>query len=98
MKNNEIKKQIISYLGITKLSVKKAEKVMLTLDKNIQREIILSFLGLLKPEAKEELALIIKFGNKKDISLFLKSKISNFDNLLQSIPRSFVLDLKKTLR
>jgi len=94
MIDNQIKKNIISKLGIEKLPQDKIGKIMKKLEENIQRKVVLEILDLLKKEDQEEIINLIEINDDKRISSFLSEKIPVIDSLIKATAEAVVREFK----
>lgn len=94
----EIRKQIISRLEIDTLTDEESEKIIKKLDSNIQRSIALHVLNVLEEKDREELSILMEFGNNEDIDLFLKSKIPNLKDLIETLATSMVSEFVNSVQ
>ena len=100
MINEEIKQNIITELGLGKLSAEKADEIMVKLEENIQRKVVLEILSSLNPEDQKELIKIIEHESDQDISAFLAGKISMpvIESLIKSTAESAVKEFKSSIK
>jgi len=94
MIEEQIKQNIIKELGIGNLSAKKAEEVMVKLEENMRKILVLEVLDLLRTDDQQELMSIIETKNDKKVFSFLESKIVNFSSLIRVIAVSAVKEFK----
>jgi Mg/Co/Ni transporter MgtE len=96
MLDEQTKKKIIVELEIEKLPPEKAEGVMVKLEENIQRKVVLEILDLLNEDDRKKLIEITEPGSDGNLSLFLSDKIpmSVINSLIKAAAQSVVKEFK----
>lgn len=94
MITEEIKQNIIKELGMENIPMQKVEKVMQTLEENIQRTLVLEILNLLNLEDQKELNKILESEDGVKITEFLQGKVPNLNPLIEKVAKSVVAEFK----
>ena len=94
MITEEIKQNIIKELGMENIPMQKVEKVMQTLEENIQRTLVLEILNLLDSEDQKELNKILESEDSVKITEFLQGKVTNLNSLIEKVAKSVVTEFK----
>lgn len=97
MLDKEVKENIVSTLKIKNLSQEKQVEIISRLEKIIRRKVILSITEKLEEKDQNSLLTLIEFGDDKDVSLFLESRIPHLDLLIKTIAISTVEEFKNKI-
>lgn len=96
MDNQQIQKTLIEELGLGDLPQDKQEDLVIKMTEVLLKRIFLETMEKLDDSGKEEYQKIAESGNAtpEQMEEFLKSKISNYDQLVQKVVDEFKEEMK----
>lgn len=96
MNNQQIQKTLIEELGLNGLPQDKQEELVIKMTEVLLKRIFLETMEKLDDSGKEEYQKIAEGGNAtpEQMEEFLKSKISNYDQLVQKVVDEFKEEMK----
>lgn len=95
-----IDENIISALGLEDLSAEKANEVVIQLEENIQRKIVVEILDLLNEVDQKKVSSLLAQEDGEAVSDFLSEKIPAhiMDPLIQATAESVVKEFKNSIK
>ena len=95
-----IDENIISALGLEDLSAEKANDVVIQLEENIQRKIVVEILDLLNEVDQKKVSSLLAQEDGEAVSDFLSEKIPAhiMDPLIQATAESVVKEFKNSIK
>lgn len=86
---------LTTLLGIDTLSAHEQEDILLLLSQNICARIVVEVAPQLSSDEKDHFSNLMNEGQIEEISTFLESKVSEFDDLMRSVATE---EIKEALR
>lgn len=99
MDQNQIQKTLIEELGLNGLPQDKQEELVIKMTEVLLKRIFLETMEKLDDSGKEEYQKITESenANPEQMEEFLKSKISNYDQLVQKVVDEFKEEMKRNI-
>lgn len=96
MDQNQIQKTLMEELGLNGLSQDKQEELVIKMTEVLLKRIFLETMEKLDDSGKNEYQKLVESGNAvpEQMEEFLKSKIQNYDALVQKIVDDFKEEMK----